>query len=66
MPHVKSLLARGTIFLSAELVTTTTKQVVGRAMGGQKPLGVARRFETPHLSLLLSGRLSGPDDTGMG
>ena len=36
-----------------EMMTTDSKQVLDRAMGCQKTLSLTRRFELPHLSLLL-------------
>ena len=40
-----------------EMVATNSEQVLYQTVYGQKSLGLLRRFETAHLTLLLAGML---------
>ena len=40
-------------------MATQVEEIVDGAVGGQEPLRLARRFEPPHLALLLAGALVG-------
>ena len=45
--------------LGFQQVAAYTKQVIDRAVGGEKSLCVTRRFESPHLPFSLTRRLMG-------
>ena len=40
-------------------VASNLKEIIDRSVDGEKTLGVAGRFEAPHLAFALAGRLVG-------
>ena len=59
VPDRETFLQHRTIALCAKAMTARTKVLTNGTMGSQKALGVACRFEAPHCSFALTGRLVG-------